>query len=66
MGILICIKGKNRVKTLRIGNAVEHLTMFMAAFKDSAERIAIEKRISIHDAERFILDCIVDVKDSLN
>lgn len=66
MGILICIKSKNKVKILRKGNTVEHLAIVMSVCKDSAERIAIEKRISLDAAVSFILDCIVDTKESLN
>lgn len=65
MNFLICIKGKNKLKLLRTGNTVDHLTMVMSICKDVAERIAIEKNISLCTAMNFVLDCIVDTKDSL-
>lgn len=66
MGILICIKGKNKVKIFRIGNTVNLLTMVVAVCKSIAERVAIEKRISLYKAMKFILECIENTNGSLN
>jgi len=66
MAILICIKGKYKVRIFRIGNTVNHLTMVVAACKAVAERVAIEQKISLHNAMKFTLECIADANDSLN
>lgn len=66
MAILICIKGKNKVKIFLIGNMVSHLMMLVAACKAASEKVATEKMISLHDAMKFILKCIADTNGSLN
>lgn len=66
MGILICIKGKNKVKIFRIGNTVNLLTMAVAVCKSIAEKVAIEKRISLHHAMIFTLECIENTNNHLN
>lgn len=65
MAFFICIKGKNKVKVFRMGNTVNQLTMVVAACKVVGEKVAAEKRIPLHDAMKFILECISDTNSSL-
>lgn len=66
MTFLICIKSKNKVRIFQMGKTVNHLTMVVAACKAVAERVAIEECISLHNAMKFILECIENTNDSLN
>lgn len=66
MAVLICFKGKNKIKIFRIGNTINQLAMVVAACKTVAEKVAIEKGISLHNAMEFTLECIADANGSLN
>lgn len=60
MGILIAFTKNQKAKIKAVGKTLNLLTLLVAISKYLAERISIEKRVSIEKAEDIIVDCIKD------
>lgn len=58
MGILIAFTKNQKAKIKIIGETLNLLTLLVAISKCLAERISIEKGVSIGKAENIIVDCI--------
>lgn len=57
--IFATLKGE-KAKVKAIGKTLDLLTLFVAISKCLAERISIEKGVSLEKAEDIVVDCIKD------
>lgn len=60
MGIIVAYSKKNKAKIKIISNTLNSLKLLVAISKLLAARISEEKKISIKDAENFVVECIKD------
>jgi hypothetical protein len=66
LGIMICVKYKTKIKIYRIGNTVQCLTMVVSVCKNISEHVAIEKKLTLDKAMKFVIECVTDVKDVIS
>lgn len=65
MGILICIKRKNKANIFMVGNTTDALTMTVTVCKGVTKKIARKKGITLDKATKFLTECIIETKDYL-
>ncbi len=60
MGIIVAYSKNKKAKVKAIGKTLNLLTLLVSISKCLTEKISEEKKISIKDAENFIVECIKD------
>lgn len=60
MKIMFAYTKNRKVKVKATGKTLDLLTLFVAISKCLAERISIEKGVSLEKAEDIVVDCIKD------
>ncbi len=60
MGIIVAYLKNKKAKVKVISNTLNSLTLLVTISKLLAARISEEKKISIKDAENFVVECIKD------
>ncbi len=65
MGIVIAYSKKEKVKVKAVGRTLNSLTLLVAISKLLAVRISEEKKISIKEAENFVVECIRDGMETM-
>lgn len=60
MGIIFAYSRNKKAKIKAIGGTLNLLTLFVAISEYLAERISIEKGVSLEKAENIVIDCIKD------
>lgn len=60
MGLLLCIKRKNKIRVFAIGKLLNSLTMATLICQAIAEKLANEKKIEVDQAMKFVFESIVE------
>lgn len=60
MGFIFAFLKNEKAKVKVIGKNVETLSLLVAICKVIAERVALEKGVSVEAAESIVVDCIKD------
>lgn len=60
MRFIITYFRKKKTKVIITGSTLKALVMLIAISKALAEKISVEKRISIKESMEFIVECILD------
>ena len=60
MGIIVAFTKNDRSKVKTVGKTLNLLTLLVSISKRLAERISVEKEVSLEKAEDIVVDCIKD------
>ncbi len=60
MAIIFAHSTREKAKIKAVGSTLNLLTLLVSISKLLAEKVAIEKNISMSEAEKFIMECVSD------